>query len=64
MMGRIGQDQGQLFYSFNRSENNAAPARRGPTQSRGVFELLGQACSSSSSAFASFRSSVSKPSVN
>ena len=33
-------------------------------QSRGGFEIAGQACSSSSRAFASFKSSVSKPSVN
>ena len=31
---------------------------------RGRFEIRFQACNSSSSAFASFRSSVSKPSVN
>ncbi len=35
-----------------------------PQQNQGGCELAGQACSSSSSAFASFRSSVSKPSVN
>ena len=33
-------------------------------QSRGSVEIAGQAFSSSSNAFASFRSSVSKPSVN
>ena len=33
-------------------------------QSRGSVEIAGQACSSPSNAFASFRSSVSKPSVN
>jgi hypothetical protein len=38
------------------------PARR--IRLEGVFEIGCQECSSSSSAFASFRSSVSKPSVN
>ena len=33
-------------------------------QSRGGFEVCGQACNSSSKALASFRSIVSKPSVN
>ena len=35
-----------------------------PQQNRGGFGLLSQACNSSSSALASFKSRVSKPSVN
>ena len=40
------------------------PAQREDIMLRGRFEIGCQACSSSSSALASFKSSVSKPSVN
>jgi hypothetical protein len=46
---------------FNKIDHEETHALQ---QSPGSFELLGQTCSSSRSALASFRSSVSKPSVN
>jgi transposase len=41
-----------------------AAVKRGEANVRGRFEIVCQACSSSSGALASFRSSVLKPSVN